>query len=105
MAVATDSSHTALIWQLVIGGFVIVAFLAAVILWVSSALRRARHAPSFTLPKKRTAIGDWCRLAVWEKTRTDRNLRSPAKPFGFLGQIECEAMAGRDGATGYVGCG
>jgi hypothetical protein len=31
-AVATDSSHTALIWQLVIGGFVIVAFLAAVIL-------------------------------------------------------------------------
>ena len=43
-AVATDSSHTALIWQLVIGGFVIVAFLAAIILWVSSALRRARHA-------------------------------------------------------------
>ena len=43
-ALSTDSMQTALIWQLLIGGFVVVAFLGAVILWVSTALRRARHA-------------------------------------------------------------
>ncbi len=42
-ALTTDSMQTAMIWQLAIGGFVVVAFLAAVILWVSTALRRARH--------------------------------------------------------------
>ena len=43
-AVALDAPYTALVWQLVIGGIVIVAFLTAIILWVSAALRRARHA-------------------------------------------------------------
>ncbi len=43
-ALSTDSMQTAMIWQLLIGGFVVVAFLAAVILWISTALRRARHA-------------------------------------------------------------
>jgi len=43
-AVAVDAPHTALIWQMMIGGFVIVAFLTTIILWVSTALRRARHA-------------------------------------------------------------
>lgn len=35
--------QTAMIWQLLIGGFVVVAFLASIILWISTALRRARH--------------------------------------------------------------
>lgn len=43
-ALATESASTAIMWQVAIGGFVIVAFLAAVIVWVSTALRRARHA-------------------------------------------------------------
>jgi diguanylate cyclase (GGDEF)-like protein/PAS domain S-box-containing protein len=43
-ASSIDSSHTAMIWQVVIGGFVVVAFLAAIILWISTALRRVRHA-------------------------------------------------------------
>ncbi len=43
-AAVTDTTQTAMIWQVVIGGFVIVAFLAAIILWTSTALRRARHA-------------------------------------------------------------
>ncbi len=43
-ASSMDSAHTAIIWQVVIGGFVIVAFLTAIILWISTALRRARHA-------------------------------------------------------------
>ena len=43
-ALTADVTNTALVWQILIGGFVIVAFLAAVILWVSTALRRARHA-------------------------------------------------------------
>ncbi len=43
-ALSTESMQTAMIWQLLIGGFVVVAFLASVILWISTALRRARHA-------------------------------------------------------------
>jgi diguanylate cyclase (GGDEF)-like protein/PAS domain S-box-containing protein len=43
-ALSTDNMQTAMIWQMAIGGFVIVAFLAAIILWISTALRRARHA-------------------------------------------------------------
>lgn len=43
-AVAVEGPQTALIWQVVIGGLVIVAFLGAIIVWVSAALRRARHA-------------------------------------------------------------
>ncbi|MES2601197.1 MAG: EAL domain-containing protein [Pseudomonadota bacterium] len=43
-ASSMDSAHTAVVWQVVIGGFVVVAFLAAIILWISTALRRARHA-------------------------------------------------------------
>ena len=43
-AMAVDSVRNAMIWQMVIGGFVVVAFLAAIILWISTALRRARHA-------------------------------------------------------------
>ena len=43
-AMSMESARTAIIWQVLIGGFVVVAFLAAVILWVTTALRRARHA-------------------------------------------------------------
>ncbi len=43
-ALSSDGMQTAVIWQMLIGGFVIVAFLGSVILWVSTALRRARHA-------------------------------------------------------------
>jgi len=43
-ALTIESAHTAMVWQLLVGGFVVVAFLAAVILWISTALRRARHA-------------------------------------------------------------
>lgn len=43
-AISAEITHTALVWQILIGGFVVVAFLAAIIFWVSTALRRARHA-------------------------------------------------------------
>ena len=43
-ATALEISNTALVWQVAMGGFVVAAFLAAIILWVSTALRRARHA-------------------------------------------------------------
>ncbi|MCF2522107.1 EAL domain-containing protein [Bradyrhizobium sp. G127] len=43
-ALSSDSAHTALMWQVAIGGFVVIAFLAAMVLWISTALRRARHA-------------------------------------------------------------
>lgn len=39
-----SSSQRTIMWQLLIGGFVIFAFLASVILWVMTALRKARHA-------------------------------------------------------------
>jgi len=42
-ATALEISNTALVWQVAMGGLVVAAFLAAIILWVSSALRRARH--------------------------------------------------------------
>jgi diguanylate cyclase (GGDEF)-like protein/PAS domain S-box-containing protein len=42
-ALSMEGMQTAMIWQLLIGGFVVVAFLASVILWISTALRRARH--------------------------------------------------------------
>ncbi|NGX95618.1 MAG: EAL domain-containing protein [Candidatus Afipia apatlaquensis] len=42
-ATALEISNTALVWQVAMGGLVVAAFLAAVILWVSTALRRARH--------------------------------------------------------------
>lgn len=42
-AVPPASAHAAMVWQLPIGSFVVVAFLASVILWVTTALRKARH--------------------------------------------------------------
>ncbi len=44
VAMPTANSHRTMIWQLIIGGFVVFAFLASVILWVMTALRKARHA-------------------------------------------------------------
>jgi len=43
MAVAPSASQTSLMWQLLIGCFVIFAFLASVLLVATAALRRARH--------------------------------------------------------------
>jgi diguanylate cyclase (GGDEF)-like protein/PAS domain S-box-containing protein len=44
VAVAADRAQTALMWQLLIGALVILAFLTAVLVWATTAVRRARHA-------------------------------------------------------------
>ena len=44
VAVPSGNSHRTMLWQMLIGGFVVFAFLGSVILWIMTALRRARHA-------------------------------------------------------------
>lgn len=44
VAVSPNGAQRLMMWQMLIGGFVIFAFLASVILWVMTALRKARHA-------------------------------------------------------------
>lgn len=44
VAMPSANPQRTMMWQMLIGGFVIFAFLASVILWVMTALRKARHA-------------------------------------------------------------
>ena len=44
VAVPSGNTHRTMLWQMLIGGFVVFAFLGSVILWIMTALRRARHA-------------------------------------------------------------
>ena len=44
VAVPSGNAHRTMIWQMLIGGFVVFAFLGSIILWVMTALRKARHA-------------------------------------------------------------
>ena len=44
VAVPSGNPQRTMMWQMMIGGFVIFAFLASVILWVMTALRKVRHA-------------------------------------------------------------
>ncbi|HEX7790299.1 MAG TPA: EAL domain-containing protein [Afipia sp.] len=43
-AASPDTAPGAIIWQVMIAGFVIFAFLTSIIMWIMTALRRARHA-------------------------------------------------------------
>ncbi|MES2750881.1 MAG: EAL domain-containing protein [Pseudomonadota bacterium] len=42
-AISSAAPQTAMVWQMLIGGVVVIAFLASIILWIMAALRKARR--------------------------------------------------------------
>jgi diguanylate cyclase (GGDEF)-like protein/PAS domain S-box-containing protein len=112
-AMAAEGARNAMIWQMVIGGFVVVAFLAAIILWISTALRRARHSnirrAAFVSSalnnlttgivmidaRKRIVFCNDCYLGIYGLTRSDLKA-------GMTGRELTELRAQRGMLTGDI---
>ena len=98
MLAASNEFHASMIWQALIGGFVVVAFLGAIIVWVSTALRKARHANIRRAAFVSSALNNLSNGIVMVDAHkrivfcNDRYLEI----YGFSRSALCKGMTGRD---------